>query len=107
GHTLLRRQYRFRDDPDRAKRDGALTLRMPSGNPGNFQGLGDFTITPTLVVSRAIGRNDVHMNLGMEFDTADAERTRAHNAIGVTLQPRAWLAILLDVLGSSGLDDNH
>ena len=107
GDILLRTKYRFFDDPDRVKLAGALTLRMPSGNPGNFQGLGDFTITPTLIVSRAIGRHDVHMNLGMEFDTAEAERTRARYAIGVTLQPRSWLAILLDVLGSSGLDDDH
>ena len=107
GDILLRTKYRFFDDPDRVKLAGALTLRLPSGNPGNFQGLGDFTIAPTLIASRAFGRHDLHVNLGMEFNTMDGERSRARYAIGVTLQPRGWLAILLDVLGSSGLDAEH
>src|SRR5262245_12626904 len=43
GDILLRTKYRFYDDPDVFLLAGAMTLRMPSGNPDNFQGLGDFT----------------------------------------------------------------
>jgi hypothetical protein len=107
GDILLRTKYRFFDDPNLVTLAGALTLRMPSGNPGNFQGLGDFTITPTLIASRPIGPHNIHMNLAMEFNTADAQRTRARYAIGATIQPREWFAFLLDVLGSSGLDDDR
>src|SRR5262249_178837 len=56
---------------------------------------------------RPFGRNDVHMNLGMDFDTMNGERTRARYAIGTTIQPLARLAFLVDVLGSSGLDAEH
>jgi hypothetical protein len=107
GDILLRTKYRFFDDPNLITMAGALTLRMPSGNPGNFQGLGDFTVTPTFIASRRIGPHDIHMNLAMEFNTADSQRTRARYAIGATIQPRAWFAFLLDVLGSSGLDNDR
>src|SRR5262249_46843183 len=107
GDILLRTKYRFYDDPNVLLLAGAMTLRMPSGDPDNFQGLGDFTITPTLIASRPFGRNDLHMNLGMEFDTMNGQRTRARYAIGTTMQPLARLALLVDVLGSSGLDTEH
>lgn len=105
GDILLRTKYRFFEDPDVILLAGALTLRMPSGNPDNFQGLGDFTITPAFIASRPIGRHDIHMNLAMEFNTADSQRTRARYAIGATIQPLDQLAFLIDILGSSGLDD--
>lgn len=106
GDILLRTKYRFFEDPDVVLLAGALTLRMPSGDDENFQGLGDFTITPSLIVSRPIGLHDIHMNLGMEFNTAAAERSRARYAIGATIQPLDRFAFLVDILGSSGLDDD-
>ena len=106
GDILVRTKYRFYDDPDVVLLAGALTFRMPSGNPDNFQGLGDFTITPTLIVSRPFGKNDIHMNLGMEFNTRDSQQTRARYGIGATIQPLDQLAFLVDILGSSGLDDD-
>src|SRR5262245_49390279 len=107
GASLLRTKYRFYEDPDVVLLAGAITFRMPSGNAGNFQGLGDFTITPTLIASRPFGRNDLHMNLGMEFDTQNSEASRARYAIGATIQPLDQLAFLIDILGSSGLDNDH
>src|SRR5262249_56247733 len=107
GHILLRSKYRFYENPDVVLLAGAMTFRIPSGNPDNFQGLGDFTITPTLIASRPFGRSDLHMNLGMEFDTMNGERSRARYAIGATIQPLDRLAFLVDILGSSGLDDEH
>jgi hypothetical protein len=104
GDILLRTKYRFYDNPDIVLLAGALTLRMPSGSAGNFQGLGDFTIAPALIVSRPIGRNDLHMNLAMDFNTMEGGGTRARYGIGATIQPFDKLAFLLDVLGSSGLD---
>jgi hypothetical protein len=104
GDILLRSKYRFFDDPDLVLLAGAMTLRMPSGNPDNFQGLGDFTITPELIISRPIGRNDIHANLAMEFNTQNANGSRARYGIGATIQPLDNLAFVLDILGSSGLD---
>jgi hypothetical protein len=104
GDILLRSKYRFFDDPAPVLLAGAMTLRMPSGSAANFQGLGDFTITPELIISRAFGLNDVHANLAMEFNTQNANGSRARYGIGATIQPLDNLAFLLDILGSSGLD---
>jgi hypothetical protein len=107
GDILLRTKYRFLDDPNVVLMAAALTLRMPSGSADNFQGLGDFTITPALIVSRPFGRNDIHMNLAMDVDTMDLAQTRARYAIGTTLQPLDQLAFLIDILGSSGLANDN
>lgn len=106
GDILLRTKYRFYENRDVVLLAGALTLRMPSGSDEDFQGLGDFTIMPTFIASKPIGRHDIHMNLGMEFNTNDSEATRARYSIGATIQPFDRLAFLLDFLGSSGLDDD-
>jgi len=106
GDVLLRTKYRFRDDPS-AKLAGALTLRLPSGNEGDFHGLGDVTVYPAAVVSRPIRTHDVHGSLGVELNADDLQRTRARYAIGTTLQPVAKLAVLLDVIGSSSFVDDR
>jgi hypothetical protein len=106
GDILLRTKYRFYENRDVVLLAAALTLRMPSGSDEDFQGLGDFTIMPTFIASKPIGRHDIHMNLGMEFNTNDSEATRARYAFGATIQPFDRFAFLIDFLGSSGLDDD-
>jgi hypothetical protein len=83
-----------------------LGVRAPTGDPSDFQGLGDTTVTPSVVVSRAFGRHDVHMNLGVEYNCDDLERTRARYALGASLQPHDRFAFLIDVIGSSSFDDD-
>jgi hypothetical protein len=109
GDLLVRTKYRFGylADFDFA---GSLVLRCPTGNAEDFHGLGDWTVQPLLVISRAIGLNDFHANLGMEFNASDSRRTRAIYGIGTTLQTEAidWpVALLLDIIGSSGLDNQQ
>ena len=43
----------------------------------------------------------------MEFNTQNSEASRARYGIGATIQPIEQLAFLLDIIGSSGLDDDH
>ena len=78
-----------------------LTVRGPSGNEDNFDGLGDWTVQPTLILGRSFGAYEVHANAGMELNTDDIERTRARYGIGMSLQPLRGFALVLDVLGSS------
>ena len=108
GDLLLRTKYRFGylADFDFA---GGLILRFPTGSEPNFQGIGNWTVEPLLIVSRAVGLQDFHANLGMEFNAGDATRTRARYGIGATLQTEAldWVALLLDIVGTSGLDDEQ
>src|SRR5262245_3787149 len=106
GDLLVRTKYRFGYLAD-FNFAGGLILRCPTGNADDFHGLGDWTVQPLLIISRAVGLNDFHANLGMEFNAGDSQRTRAIYGIGATLQTEAldWIALLLDIIGSSGLDD--
>jgi hypothetical protein len=108
GDLLVRAKYRFGYFAD-VGFAGGLTLRCPTGNLENFHGLGAWTVQPALIVSRAFGLNDVHANLGIEFNAADSEQTRARYGIGATLQVEQlrWVAFLVDILGTSGLDSQH
>ena len=104
GDLFLRAKYRFLDEP--VKVASILALRLPTGEEGDFHGIGDTTVYSGLVVSRTFGRNDLHGSLGVEIDADDLERTRARYAVGVSLQPLARLAFLADVIGSSSFVDD-
>jgi len=106
GDLLLRTKYRFGYLADWGFA-GGLVLRFPTGSDENFHGLGDWTVEPQLIISRAFGVQDVHANLGLEFNGDNASRSRARYGIGATLSIPGyqWLAFLLDFVGTSGLDD--
>ena len=106
GDLLLRTKYALgrRLEVDTAV---GFVLRIPTGNEENFQGLGDWTVMPQLVLSRGIGRHDVHASLGMQVNTDDLERSRARYGIGATVQPLDDLAFLVDLIGSSGVADDE
>jgi hypothetical protein len=108
GDLLLRTKYRFGYLFDWGFA-GGLTLRFPTGDEDDFHGLGDWTVQPALIISRTFGVQDVHANLGMEFNGDDSTRTRARYGIGATLMwPTIdWIAFLLDFVGTSGLDDEQ
>jgi len=90
-----------------AKLASGLALRFPAGDEDNFQGTGDFTITPSLIASREFGRHDVHLSLGTEVNAGDISQTRARYALGVTLQPNRRAALLIDFIGNSSFVDDR
>ena len=102
GDLLLRTKYRLASTwlVDVAS---AFVLRVPTGNEGNFQGLGDWTVTPLLVLSRGFGPFEVRANLGMELNADQVSRSRARYGIGATGQVTDWLAGFFDLVGNSGL----
>jgi hypothetical protein len=106
GDLLLRTKYRFGYLFDWGIAGGFI-LRVPTGDEADFHGLGDTTVEPQLIISRAFGVQDVHANFGLEFNADNSSRSRALYGIGATLQHPSidWLAFLLDFIGSSGLDD--
>jgi hypothetical protein len=106
GDILLRTKYRL---PDWVGLAWAtfFTLRLPSGNSGNFQGLGAVTLTPGVALTRPIGPHDVHANLAFEVNATDLAQSRMRYAIGATVQALPRLALLLDVIGSSGIAADH
>jgi hypothetical protein len=112
GDVLVRTKYRLVDAAPLGVAS-ALTIRAPSGAEDDFQGLGDVTVTPALVLSYPFGPHSVHANLGMEFNADDIERTRGRYNIGGAFQLFEHLlfldqtAFLVEFLGSSGLGDDE
>ncbi len=105
GDLLLRTKYRLADRAG-VELASAFTLRLPTGDEDNFQGLGDVILTPLVAAMRTFGPHDVHANFGIEVDASDVDRSRARYAIGVSLQLLEPLAFLVDVVGSSGFTDD-
>jgi hypothetical protein len=106
GDILLRTKYRL---PDRYgfQLAAEFTLRLPSGNPDNFQGLGDVTLTPLLVVQRTFGPHVVQANLGIEVDAGSVSQTRARYALGATFRLLHPLTFQVHVVGNSGFTSDH
>jgi hypothetical protein len=103
GDLLLRSKYRFLDEP--LGMAAEMIVRVPTGSVDNFQGVGDVVLTPLLVMSNTYGPWDFHMNLGMAFDAGNNIGTRARYDLGASYQVIEQLALLFDMVGSSGLDD--
>ncbi len=85
GDILLRTKYRFQDQLGIQMAAGFI-LRVPSGNPDNFQGLGDVTLTPMFIAQRAVGPHLLQANLGVEVNAGDVAQSRARYAVGATFQ---------------------
>jgi len=103
GDLLVRSKYRFLDEPFGMAAE--MIIRVPTGSVENFQGVGDVVLTPVLVMSDTYGPWDFHMNLGMAFDVGNNVGTRARYDLGASYQVIEQLAVLFDMVGSSGLDD--
>jgi outer membrane putative beta-barrel porin/alpha-amylase len=102
GDVLLRTKYHFLSSNGFNLASG-LSLRLPSGDEDNFQGLGDVVLTPYLALSQEWSRFDFHFQAGYDINADDTERSRARYAIGLTTQLVERVAFLIDIIGSSNL----
>ena len=102
GDLRLASKYRFWERRGLALA-AELDLRLPTGRRENFQGTGDLFIAPLLVVGYQLGAHHLHATLGIDYDANRLERSRARYALGVSLQMGKWLALLVDLLGTSDL----
>lgn len=102
GDLLLRTKYHFMST-NGFNLAGGLSLRLPTGDEDDFQGLDDVVLTPYLALSQEWGRFDFHFQGGFDINADDTERSRARYGIGVTTQLVDRLAFLIDIIGSSSL----
>ncbi len=102
GDLLLRTKYHLYQAPH-LNVASALTLRVPTGDEDNFQGLGDFTVTPFFSLAHERGPFDLHIGAGVEVNADDLDRSRVRYAAGVSFQMMQRVALLLDIIGSSGI----
>ncbi len=102
GDLQLRTKMRVYEG-DAVQLASGLTLRFPTGAEENFQGLGDWTLTPFLAASHGHERFEIHGNSGIQVNFDDADRSRVRYAAGVSVQATEQLAVLADIVGSSSL----
>jgi len=106
GDLLIRTKYRFEDEFG-LQLASELILRAPSGNPDNFQGLGDVTLTPVFIVQRAFGPHLLRANLGVEVNAGEVSQSRARYAVSAAFQLLPPLGVSVDIVGSSGFAPDH
>jgi hypothetical protein len=104
GDVLLRSKYRFRGIGPIGMASG-LTIRLPTGDPDDFQGLGDLTVMPTFLLSGNVGAHDLHLNIGFDINSDNLARSRARYGAGVAFRLHDRCSVLFDVIGSSGIED--
>jgi hypothetical protein len=106
GDILLRTKYRFTESSI-FNVASEFVLRLPSGNPDNFQGGGDVTLDPLVSMAYRIGKSaDVHAILGIDVDANQVSRTRGRYGLGGTFQIIPQLAFIPELIGSSGFSSS-
>ncbi|MGH7963456.1 MAG: transporter, partial [Candidatus Binatia bacterium] len=102
GDLLLRTKYYLYDAQGFNLALGS-SLRVPTGDEDDFQGIGDTTLTPFLALSQEYGPLDFHANGGIDVNFDDSDRSRVRYAAGITVQVIKQLALVMGVIGSSNL----
>jgi hypothetical protein len=106
GDVLLRAKYQL----PRPRREElawlhsalGLQVRFPTGSPENFQGTGDFELSPFLYLSTICwGRVEPALNLGFEFNAGDVSRSAARYAAGVDVDVTKIFNVNVAFLGRS------
>lgn len=106
GDLQLRTKYQLFSNEAFSIASG-LTLRLPTGDEDNFQGIGDPTLTPFLTLAQDLGPVNLHANSGIEINFDDSDRSRVRYAAGATVRLIEQIAFLVDVIGSSNLQTDR
>jgi hypothetical protein len=83
-----------------------FSVRLPTGDEDNFQGLGDLTLTPGLSASTWFGPHGLHGSLAFDVNTDDLERCRVRYGFGAGWRLAERVALLTELVGSSGIADD-
>jgi hypothetical protein len=100
GDIHLRTKYAPIANPVRLA--GLLDLALPTGDAADFQGTGDTTLLPSLVVSKDVfSFLELHTQGGVQLNINDVDLSQARYAAGVTAQVASFAAISVDFIGRS------
>jgi hypothetical protein len=106
GDLQLRTKYRLGELVGMNSAVG-LTFRFPTGSQDDFQGFGDFTLEPFLVMARDLGPINLHASGGLQIDPETIDRTRVRYAGGAAWQATEKIALIADVIGSSNIENQE
>jgi hypothetical protein len=105
GDILLRAKYLWLRTEEVHSAVG-LQFRLPSGDEDDFQGTGDFEISPAVyLATRFWERVTPHANVAFDVDVEDIDRSQARYGIGVDADVLPRLGIAIAFLGRSEFTD--
>jgi hypothetical protein len=79
-----------------------LNLQLPSGETRNFHGTGDVHLSTFLYFSQIFWKHfEPRLNIGVDFNTDDVDRSNFLYAVGGTLLIGTQLGVIVDFLGRS------
>jgi Putative MetA-pathway of phenol degradation len=82
----------------------ALALALPTGDEDDFQGAGSTRVQPALILSRVFaGRFEPFVNLGIECNAAEVDRSVVRWAVGGVAEVGAGLTAVVTFLGHNEL----
>jgi len=101
GDISLRSKYNFW----RTEAGGAalgLNLQLPSGEVEDFHGTDETHLSTFLYLSQVLwDRFEPHLNVGVDFNTDDVDRSSFLYAVGATLLVGTKLGLVVDFIGRS------
>jgi hypothetical protein len=101
GDILLRAKYLL-SKSEQLRSSLGLVFRLPSGDEGDFQGTGDFEISPAFYISTLLaGRITPEANVAIDVDTQSISQSQARYGIGVDADVLPRLNLNLAFLGRS------
>jgi hypothetical protein len=101
GDITLRSKYHFWKIEEGGAALG-LTLQLPSGEKRNFQGTGETHLSTFLYFSQVIqNRLEPHLNIGLDFNADDVDRSSFLYAVGTTLLIGKNIGLVFDFIGRS------
>jgi hypothetical protein len=106
GDILLRAKYQL-PRTDWLRSAVGLQLRLPSGRSEDFQGTGDFEMSPFVAISSICwNRVEPHANLAFDVNTMDASRSAVRYGLGVDVDVTPIFNVSIGYLGRSEFDDS-
>lgn len=109
GDILLRGKIAL-STTDALRVAAGLALRLPSGDPDDFQGTGSVDVQPSLFASSLLFERpgmlhiEAVLNAGMVFDTDDVDDSEGRWGAGLATTVGRWVALETAVLGRHAVD---
>src|SRR5262249_13783093 len=105
GDLLLRAKRRFFETGSWDLAAG-FAMELPSASAGNFQGLGDVVLGPSLIASWIGPSVEAHGSFGIDINASDLQRSGVRYGLGVSYAPIERFTVLLDLVGTSGFSQD-
>jgi hypothetical protein len=105
GDLLLRLKYQL-PRADWFRSAVGLQMRFPTGRESDFQGTGDFWITPAFYASTLLwDRVEPFVNVAIDFDGNDSTQSQARYGAGFDVDVVSRFGLVFAFLGRSQFDD--